>query len=279
MFDCTMINDELDMYELRLNILYPFIEKFVLVESSRTHSGKPKDFNFIRNIDRFRKFLPKIIFLPYTGHELPPGASPWGNENQQRNTILEALDRCKPEDGLFFVSDVDEIPKPEKLLEAKCIACKSGWPVSLAMHNCMYFMNLETELPYRGPYLYRPDKAKEIHDHFVCGHSPSDFRWHMCSVGNEGDFKTVLEAGWHFSTLGGVEAIRRKLASYAHVEFNTPEITSEEHLLKCMAEGIPYFENLFSFKGTPVKYSKRSLDFLPAYVQFNMDKYSKYILS
>ena len=91
MHDCTMINDELDMLEIRLNILYPFIEKFVLVESNRTHSGKPKEINFLKHKDRFEKFMDKIIFLQYNGFELHPGSSAWGNENFQRNSILEAL--------------------------------------------------------------------------------------------------------------------------------------------------------------------------------------------
>lgn len=279
MYDCTMINDELDMLEIRLNILYPFIEKFVIVESNRTHSGRPKEFNFLKNKDRFEKFMPKIIFLQYNGFEITPGVSPWGNENFQRNMILDSLNIAKPEDDMLFVSDVDEIPKPEKLFEARCIVCKTNMPVSLAMYNCMYFMNYVADLPYRGPYLYKPEKAKEVHDIFHCDrHSPSDFRWHMCSVGNEGDFHTILEAGWHFSTMGGIEAIRKKLASYAHVEFNTPELRSDEHLLKCMDEGIPYFEKLFNFQKDPVRYTKRDISFLPAYIQFNLDRFKSYIV-
>lgn len=279
MFDCTMMNDEVDLLEIRLNTLYPFVEKFVLVESERTHSGKSKDMNYLKYRDRFERFKSKIIYLQYQGYEATNGPLAWGNENNQRNMILQALEIAKPEDGLFFVSDIDEIPKPEKLFEAKCVACRTNMPVSLNMANCMYFMNLVSDVPYRGPYLYNPALAQEVHAKFGCDrYSPCDFRWHVSSVQFGAEFHIIPDAGWHFSTMGGVEAIRNKLDSYAHVEFNTPEIRSDEHLLKCMSEGIPYFENLFSFQGSPLKYSKRDVDSLPDYVRFNLEKFKQYIL-
>jgi beta-1,4-mannosyl-glycoprotein beta-1,4-N-acetylglucosaminyltransferase len=270
-----MINDELDLLELRLNTLFPFVERFVIVESEKTHSGKPKELNFLKNKDRFEKFSSKIIYLQYHGN----AADAWGRENCQRNFILNALDIEKPEDGLLFVSDIDEIPKPEKLFEAKEIACNTDMPVALHMFDCMYYMNFSSNLPYKGPYLYNPNLAKEVHAKFGCGvYSPCDFRWHTCSVEFGGDFKSIKEAGWHFSTLGGVGAIRKKLESYAHAEFNREDIKSDEHLIKCMSEGIPFFEKVFSFHGSPVRYSKKEIDFLPDYVKFNLDKYNKYLV-
>jgi beta-1,4-mannosyl-glycoprotein beta-1,4-N-acetylglucosaminyltransferase len=275
-----MINDELDLLEIRLNILYPFIEKFVIVESDRTHSGKPKEMSFIKNKERFEKFWSKIIYLQYIGHDVSNGYEAWGNENSQRDTILKSLDMEKPADGLFFVSDVDEIPKPEKLFEARCIACKTGSPVAINMHSCIYFMNFVSETQCRGPFLYNPDNAKNIQDKFGFDkYSPTAFRWQVCESGHENDYPNVNEAGWHFSTLGGIESIRKKLDSYAHTEFNTSEVKSEEHLLKCISEGIPYFEKMFKFDDKNNRFTKKDLSFLPDYVQFNIEKYRKYILN
>jgi beta-1,4-mannosyl-glycoprotein beta-1,4-N-acetylglucosaminyltransferase len=279
MFDCCLINDEIDLLEIRLNILYPFVEKFVIVESDKTHSGKPKELNFINHKGRFDRFQSKIIYLTYIGHTVSSTAEAWGNENSQRNYILEALKTCKPNDGLLFISDVDEIPKPEKLIEARCISCKTNMPVAFSMYNCMYYLNFVTNDFFRGPYLYNPDRAQEIHKMFGnVRYEPTAFRWHMCAIGYENDFQTVLESGWHFSTLGGIDAIKRKLASYAHMEFNTSDITDEEHLLKCIAEGIPYNEDKFKFSDVRQKFTKREVSFLPEYVQYNLKKYKKYIL-
>ena len=279
MFDCFMMNDELDLLELRLNMLYPFFEKFVIVESNLTHSGKPKEMHFTNNKLRFEKFLPKIICLQHLGHSVWSSGLAWGNESRQRDLVLEVLKTEKPKDGLLFVSDIDEIPKPEKLFEAQCIAWETNRPVVFNMAFCMYYMNLVSEIPFRGAYLYNPDYAKEIQSYFKYDrYGPSTFRWQVTSKGHENDYPNIYDAGWHFSTVGGVETIKRKLDSYAHLEFNTQEIASDEHLLKCMAEGVPYFEKLFKFNDQVLRFAKKDLSFLPDYVQFNKDKYQKYIL-
>jgi hypothetical protein len=72
MFDCILINDELDILDIRLNTLDSVIEKFVIVESDLTHSGKPKPLHFQENWSRFEKFKDKIIHLVYHAHAVDP---------------------------------------------------------------------------------------------------------------------------------------------------------------------------------------------------------------
>ena len=65
MFDCTLINDEIDIFEMRLNILYKYVDKFIVVESNRTHSGKIKEFN----IEKSPQFTNKIHPISKDGIE------------------------------------------------------------------------------------------------------------------------------------------------------------------------------------------------------------------
>jgi beta-1,4-mannosyl-glycoprotein beta-1,4-N-acetylglucosaminyltransferase len=275
-----MFNDELDLLELRLNMLSPVVEKFVIVESDKTHSGLPKPFNFLENKKRFESWLPKIIYLQYPGGGVASGINAWGNENSQRNKILDALSINKPSDGLLFISDADEIPSPEKLMESRDICLKNdGKPIVLDLFNCMYFMNFSAEVPYKGAFIHNPDKAKEFQALFGnFRHLPTDIRWHVSAVGYEKDFISIPEAGWHFSTIGDLDQIRRKISSYAHLEFNTVDTLSETHLLKCIAEGIPYFEKDYKFQPDDLRFTKQPVSFLPKYVQSNIAKYRKYIL-
>ena len=60
-YDCTMFFDESMIFELRLNILNDFVDKFVVVESLFTHSGEKKQKNF--NIENYPKFKDKIIYI------------------------------------------------------------------------------------------------------------------------------------------------------------------------------------------------------------------------
>jgi beta-1,4-mannosyl-glycoprotein beta-1,4-N-acetylglucosaminyltransferase len=54
-----MFFDEEMLLDLRLNILDKFVDKFVIVESSYTHSGKEKKLIF--DINKYSKFKKKII--------------------------------------------------------------------------------------------------------------------------------------------------------------------------------------------------------------------------
>ena len=53
-FDCTMFFDENMMYDLRLNLLNEYVDKFVVVESLYTHRGNKKKQNF--NINDYSQF-------------------------------------------------------------------------------------------------------------------------------------------------------------------------------------------------------------------------------
>jgi len=281
MFDCFPMNNELDLVEVRLNTLSPVVEKFVIVESSYTHTGKPKPLYFNENREKFKKFNDQIIYLEYF-RDIHGDA--WRQENEQRNTILQALDIAKPKDSLLFVSDADEIPKPDSLLEAQALALDLKTPVTFVMDDCLYYMNYVADSPMRGPYIYNPDKAEEIHKHwFLNGkpspHCPTAFRWHSGSPYHHNDFPSVYNSGWHFSSLGGIEILKRKIESCAHTQFDLPEIKSDEHLLKCMNEGVAYYDKVVKFNDIPTrKYSKIDISFLPQYVQDNVDKFRKYIL-
>ena len=50
-FDCTTYFDEELLMDVRFNILNEKVEKFIVVESCYSHSGKKKELNF--NIDNY----------------------------------------------------------------------------------------------------------------------------------------------------------------------------------------------------------------------------------
>ena len=269
MFDCTMFFDQLELLELRLNTLNDVVEKFIIVESTVTHQGDPKPLHFLENRHLFTKFLPKIIHIMYKGAKREEGQNGWYNENYQRDTILEALWHCNPVDGILHISDCDEIINPDKLIEARDKCLVSGKPVSIQITNCMYFMDFMSNTPYYSPYVYNPSLWHE---------TPTTLRWHVCDFVHRNDFEIVTDGGWHFSCLGGFDRIRTKLASHSHTEFNTDQIRSDEHLLKCIEEGTPYYETLFKFGDEKVRFTKKELQDLPVYVQENYDVFKKYMM-
>ena len=62
-YDAFIFSNELDLLDLRLNTLNDYVDKFVIIESNITFSGKPKSLYFLENKDYFNKFKNKIIHV------------------------------------------------------------------------------------------------------------------------------------------------------------------------------------------------------------------------
>ena len=58
--DTVLFFNELDLLELRLEEYYEQVDKFVIVESTKTFTGVKKELFFSNNIDRFKKWFDKI---------------------------------------------------------------------------------------------------------------------------------------------------------------------------------------------------------------------------
>ena len=115
-----MYFDEDLVLDKRLNTLNEKVDKFIITEATKTHSGKDKKLNF--KIENFSKFKDKIHYLVVD--DLPMSVkSPkknWhenhGRDQFQRNAIERGYRDFSDED-LIMISDIDEIPNPKKLKE------------------------------------------------------------------------------------------------------------------------------------------------------------------
>ena len=62
-YDCFPFFNELDLLEIRLNVLKDGVDRFVIVEAGETHTGKPKPFYFEENRGRFAEFLARFEYV------------------------------------------------------------------------------------------------------------------------------------------------------------------------------------------------------------------------
>ena len=127
-FDCFMFYDEEMILDFRLNYLNDYVDKFIIVESSFTHSGKKRDLMF--DIKKYSKFKDKISYIVLneepTDLFIIDGKENFDEknskyilnalkrENFQRNYITKGLHEASSED-MIIISDVDEIPDLSKL--------------------------------------------------------------------------------------------------------------------------------------------------------------------
>ena len=141
-YDCFSYLDEDLLLDLRLNILNDHVDYFVIVEGNKTWQNNPKKFKF--KLDNFKKFKDKIIYIPVS--DLPDGQNPYLRENYQRNSILRGL-KDSNDDDFIMISDLDEIPNPEQLINFKK---ELRYAVFKQMHF-YYKLNLQSQ---KNPYWY-----------------------------------------------------------------------------------------------------------------------------
>ena len=266
-YDCFQFFNEEHILDLRLNILNEFVDFFVMVESTTDHQGKPKKLNF--DAKKFRKFYSKIIYIvvddtsdvikkPHIGGESLV-------EQHQRNSIMRGLKNCH-DDDLIILSDVDEIPDPNKL---NVFDKKNKYAVfSQRMFN--YKINLlnETENNWHGSKicLKKNLKSPQWLRNLKFKKYPS---WRIDKPRN---LQIIENGGWHFAYLQSIENISKKIKSFAHGEFNKPNINNPETIKKKIDKGKDIFDREINYKKVQIDSS------FPKYIIENKEKFKKWII-
>jgi beta-1,4-mannosyl-glycoprotein beta-1,4-N-acetylglucosaminyltransferase len=244
-YDCFIFFNELDLLELRLNVLNDSVDYFVIVESAITFQGEAKEFFFEKHKDRFAKFENKIIHFKVEKYEfdfanLPYIKAPqsaddyvlnkiykfvddcphfdkntqfwWGNDFFQRECIWRGLSVANPApDDLILISDVDEIPSPEIIIEYKS-RLQPETLLSFKQHEFCYYLNYYHNSDWVGTCCFLYGEYQNV--------SLNSIRF--STKRNEGLAPQIVDnGGWHFTSIGSVEAIKKKIQSWGHKEFNT----------------------------------------------------------
>jgi len=119
-YDCFVFEGDLDLLELRLQVLSEIVDFFVIVESSIDAEGKAKPLYLKENRERFLKYLPKIKRLIV--QDLKDAKTPKDRDALLTRALLNGLKNAKPSD-MIILSDIAEIPEPRKIQEFRLMDC------------------------------------------------------------------------------------------------------------------------------------------------------------
>lgn len=198
-YDTFLFNDELDMLECRLTELAGKVDRHVLVEAKLDHQGNPKPLHYAENAARFARWADSIVHVVADLPSREEAPDPWAREHAQRQAVWEGLVGAAGDD-VVLVCDVDEIPG------TRALRLRPGQPTALSMRLSMFAVDWvcpdETRIAVAGTVSQlRGTPLFVLRDNGVRAQMP------------------VLEgAGWHFTWLGGPEAIRRKADQFCHLE-------------------------------------------------------------
>ena len=293
-FDCFMFYDEEMLLDIRLNTLDKFIDKFIVVESMFTHSGKKRELIF--DIKKFQKFKDKINYLVV--ESLPKGIEPinsydaddikeskiilnaYRREHHQRNSILNLLKSAEPNDQVI-ISDVDEIPNLENInfneIKNKIILFNQKmfyYKFNLILEN----MNWHGSKSCKMKNLISPQWLRDVKDRKYP-------LWRIDALFSEKKYNDVFfvqDGGWHFTNIKTPEEIDKKLRSYLHhIEYDQSNISAKE-IDKMIKEKKPVYDLLANSSEAKFRSQKKlktvDMNELPIYLQKNKEKFNEWIL-
>lgn len=284
-YDCFTFFNELELLEVRLHELSSVVDRFVLVEASRTFTNRPKPLFFFENRDRFRDFQDKIIHVVVD--DSPDSADPWAVERFQRNCIRRGLTQCRPDDWIL-ISDVDEIPRAStvKRISAEHSLPAGFWADTVGRSIIRVFSAWKFSrgrVRRNHPFIFKFQQSN--HRHFlncVTVAPPAMAAWFGTRMLFYRDFssaqeirhsgyKIVADGGWHFTAMGGVARIQEKVRSFAHQEYNKPDVLAASHIAETLAQGKSLFHPAEVLEITALD------DSYPRYILEHPEKFSGWI--
>ncbi|MBQ6786579.1 MAG: glycosyl transferase GT17 family protein [Lachnospiraceae bacterium] len=233
-YDCFQFFNELDMLKIRLNVMSPIVDKFVISEATETFSGLKKPLYYEENKEMFAEFQDKIIHVVVD--DTPEGFT-HDRDTFQKNAVTRGLKDCTDEDIVIF-SDLDEIPNPEKIKEIlKDFQQDKIYHFAQRLFYC--YLNMEEVsgnlLSYAGE--FEGVERKKWIGSKMCSYKLLREQNLLLGELRFPERKEigirVEDGGWHFGYMGGhgekdvQKRVKEKVVSAAHQEYNSRRVLSQ----------------------------------------------------
>lgn len=292
--DATLLFNEIDLLEIRLNELDPHVDHFVVVEGNLTFSGAPKPWFFPEYRTRFARFASKLVYHQADLGPPRPRATQSDRlvlEVRQRNAIAAAVRTLSPaRKDIVIVSDVDEIPRAARVAELPERLARADVCPFVQLNHRGYINNRSTQRLNRRAWvgsvacryrLFLHAECQEIRMNYGAASRP--LRERHAGRGY------IDDGGWHFSSLGGWEAASLKAQHSVHVEDRFHVIEASDRIVPVQVftgdfprEAARAAQNGYLAQGgnndfTPLDYDRFTLDGdLPAYLVAERERFRRF---
>ena len=275
------------MYEVRLNVLGNKVDKFIVTESTYSHSGEKKKLYF--DINNYPKFKDRITYIIIDRE--PEGIIAENNDPsiQRQNSLkrvalsydecLKGLKDCS-DDDFVMLSDNDEIPN----LEAEQFKTSKSKIILFEQLFFYYKFNLlYDKMSWIGTKGCKKKYLKSIS-------WLRDIKWKKYPVWRLDTFfshtkqinlEIIKDGGWHFTNLKTPEEMYKKFMNFGHHnEFKLSGITIDK--IKEKVKNKELFYNHFTDSASPNKwesdYKLKQIEVkkLPEYLINNKLKYKEW---
>lgn len=197
--DCITFFNGLDVLEIRLNALVPFVDRFIIVESPYNMVGNRKPLYFDENKERFSDF--NVTHLVVDDHEKHMGG--WTPYYYQLDYMMRELKDVDGDD-IILLSDFDEIPNLENY---------EGLEGAFKQKLYYYYLNVYSGARnWKGTVATRRKNVKSLSEIRIKRNRVHGLPGH---------------GGWHFSYACSVEDIITKIESFCHQELNRDDVKAK----------------------------------------------------
>ena len=285
--DCTSFYNEHMMYDIRLNVLKNKVDKFIVTESTYSHSGKKKKLNF--DINNYPKFKDKItyIVIDKEPNDIVPENN---NPSLQRSNSLKRIALSYDEslkvlknfssNDFIMLSDNDEIPNldSEYFLNNKS---------SIVLFNQLFiyfkFNLLYDKMLWPGTKGCTMEKLKSLSWLRNIKLKKYPF-WRLDTLFSENkyiDLNIIQDGGWHFTNLKTPDEMYEKFMNFGHHdEFRLSGLTIEKIRDKILNKEM-FYDHLAEKSSTNKWESNYKLkvigdEMLPSYLIKNKNKYREW---
>jgi len=288
-FDVFLFGYELDLLEIRLNLLDPYVDYFVFSESKWALSGMEKGLYYSDNKERFKKFEHKIIYneipdptenqLEEISKKYNIGGHPtYQRDVYQKDSIRGVLEKHCSDDDIIIWSDLDEVPNPDVLEDLESFyssdtvynfaqdnyqAALNWFETSGTIHSQTLDFDYDSEKPrWIGTKMFSFSMLKK--------YTLTQMRQTLSKENN----MRIYPGGWHWSTVGSLtegtmeDRILMKIKTSPHRELDNTEIINT--INQKISEGKSPIGQSNAFY-TTVEFNE---DNFPEYLIKNKDKYA-----
>lgn len=270
-YDCFQFFNELDILKIRLNVLSPLVDKFVISEATETFSGLKKPLYYEENKELFAEFADKIIHVVV--EDTPEGDTHY-RDTFQKNAVTRGLKDCTDEDVIIF-SDLDEIPNPDKIREIlRNFQEDKIYHFAQRLFYC--YLNMEE---VSGSLLSYAGEFEGVEHKKWIGTKMLSYKLLREQNLMLGELRfperkeigvRVEDGGWHFGYMGGHgekdirKRVQEKVVSAAHQEYNS------KHVLSNVTDQIKDGKDIF---GRNAQFVRREIDeSFPQYIREHQDE-------
>jgi len=256
-YDCTTFYSEKMMLDLRFNILNENVYKFIVIESSFSHSGKKKKFNF--DINDYPKFKDKIIYLKIDKEPIDL----YGDMEASKDPIYKRLNSIKrieqsydfmmkgiinaSDEDLIIISDNDEIPN---LNSNKFKKSNKKFYIFKQLLFYYKFNLLHETMPWFGSKACKKKYLKSFSNLRNLKNKKYPF-WRIDTYFSnlkEISLDIIGDGGWHFTNIKTPEDLYIKMKNFGHHdEFDESKLTIED-LRKKIDDGLVFYDHFIDKK-------------------------------